>query len=284
MTSVKDFNNKNWNQWCPACGDFPILLALKQALAQLNKNPKDVVVVSGIGCSGKTPHYINTYGIESIHGRPVAAATGVHLTNPELTVIAVGGDGDGYGIGLNHFVQAVRRNVNITYIVMNNMIYALTKGQTSPTSLKGTKTKSTPHGAVEYPINPLALALGANGTFISRGFSGKLEHLTNLIKMAIQHNGFALVDIFQPCISWNHTQTYDFWMNKTYDIQAENHNTGDVHAAFEKAREWGPRIPIGLFYKEDRKSYSDELPWAKPPVALDKIDNIDIKPLLEKYY
>ena len=284
MTSVKDFNNNNWNQWCPGCGDFPILLALKQALAQLNLNPKDVVVVSGIGCSGKTPHYINTYGIESIHGRPVAAATGVQLTNPNLTVIAIGGDGDGYGIGLNHFVQAVRRNVNITYIVMNNMIYALTKGQTSPTSLKGTKTKSTPHGAVEYPINPLALALAANGTFISRGFSGKLEHLTNLIKSGIQHKGFSLIDVFQPCISWNFEQTYDFYMNKTYDIQAENHNTSDVHAAFEKAREWGPRIPIGLFYKEERNSYSDELPWATPPVALDKIDNIDIKPLLEKYY
>lgn len=157
MTKIEDLNNDHTNQWCPGCGNFPILLALKQAIAQLNLNPKDVVMVSGIGCSGKTPHYINTYGIESIHGRPVAAATGVHLTNPNLTVIAVGGDGDGYGIGLNHFIQAVRRNINITYVVFNNMIYALTKGQTSPTSLKGTKTKSTPHGAVEYPVNPLSL-------------------------------------------------------------------------------------------------------------------------------
>src|SRR3989344_356991 len=176
MTQVEDLTNNNTIQWCPGCGDFPILLAIKQAIAGLNLNPKDVVVVSGIGCSSKLPHYIKTYGLESIHGRGIAAATGVQLANPKLTVIAVGGDGDGYGIGLNHFLQAVRRNVNITYIVHDNMVYGLTKGQYSPTSLKGTKSPSTPHGSIEVPVNPLALALAANGSFVARGFSGKLEH------------------------------------------------------------------------------------------------------------
>ncbi|MBN2368681.1 2-oxoacid:ferredoxin oxidoreductase subunit beta [Candidatus Woesearchaeota archaeon] len=285
MTSIKDLDNANVIQWCPGCGDFPILTAIKQAISELGLNPKDVVVVSGIGCSGKTPHYINTYGVESIHGRPVAAATGVHLANPNLTVIAVGGDGDGYGIGLNHFVQAVRRNVNITYVVMNNHIYALTKGQTSPTSLKGTKTKSTPHGAIEHPVNPMALALAADGTFVARGFSGNLKHLAGLIKKGITHNGFALVDVLQPCVSWNHEQTYEFLTENTYELEKSKYKPDNRDKAFEKAREWGlKKIPIGLFYEEKQPSYADQLPWAKPPVALDPIDDIDIKPLLEKYY
>jgi 2-oxoglutarate/2-oxoacid ferredoxin oxidoreductase subunit beta len=285
MTNVKDLNNCNLVQWCPGCGDFPILLAIKQAIANLGLNPKDVVVASGIGCSGKLPHYIKTYGLESIHGRGVAAATGVQLANPNLTVIAVGGDGDGYGIGLNHFIQAVRRNVNITYIVHNNMVYGLTKGQTSPTALKGTKSPSTPHGSIEPPINPLALALASHGTFVARGFSGKLQHLTNLIMEGIRHKGFSLVDVFQPCISYNHTQTYEFFMDNTYDLQSEGYKPDNLQEAFKKSWEWEPKVPIGIFYKEERPTYSDELPQDKDvPVALHPIENIDIAPLLEKYY
>ncbi len=280
-----DFNNKNPIQWCPGCGDFGILTALKQAIASLNIAPKDVVVVSGIGCSGKLPHYIRTYGLESLHGRPVAAATGIQLANPKLTVIAVGGDGDGYGIGLNHFLQAVRRNVNITYLVHNNMVYGLTKGQTSPTSRKGSKTPSTPHGSIEPPINPLALALAASGTFVARGFSGKISHLAKLIAEGIKHKGFSHIDILQPCISYKLEQTYEFYMKSVYDLQEKGHDTSDLHAAFKKTLEWEPRIPIGIFYKEDRPTYSDELPQEKDvPVALQPIEDIDINPLLEKYY
>jgi 2-oxoglutarate ferredoxin oxidoreductase subunit beta len=285
MTTVEDLNNTNTIQWCPGCGDFPILLAIKQAISQLGLNPKDVVVVSGVGCSSKLPHYIRTYGLESLHGRGIAAATGVQLANPKLTVIAVGGDGDGYGIGLNHFLQAVRRNVNITYLVHDNMVYGLTKGQYAPTALKGTKSPSTPHGSIEMPVNPLALAIAARGTFVARGFSGKLDHLTGIIVEGIKHKGFSLIDIFQPCVSYNHDQTYQFYMNKTYDIKAEGYTPESMQKAFDKVWEWGPRIPIGLFYKEERQTYDEELPQDKDmPVAYQPIDNIDIKPLLEKYY
>jgi 2-oxoglutarate ferredoxin oxidoreductase subunit beta len=285
MTTMAELGNKNTVQWCPGCGDYGILMALKQAISSLNLNPKDVVVASGIGCSSKLPHYIRTYGIESLHGRGLAAATGVQLANPRLTVIAVGGDGDGYGIGLNHFIQTVRRNVKIVYITHDNMVYGLTKGQTAPTSLKGTKTSSTPHGSIEPPINPLALALAANGTFIARGFSGDLAHLTNLIKAGLQHKGFALIDVFQPCLSFNHEQTYDFFKDKVYDLQKQNWDTSNYYEAFKKAWEWGDKIPIGLFYKGERLTYSDELPQDKDiPVALQPIDNVDIKPLLDKYY
>lgn len=286
MTEVKDLNNNNTIQWCPGCGDFPILLAIKQAISGLGLNPKDVVVVSGIGCSGKLPHYIKTYGLESIHGRGVAAATGVQLANPNLTVIAVGGDGDGYGIGMNHFIQAVRRNVNITYLVHDNMVYGLTKGQYSPTSFKGTKSPSTPHGSIDRPVNPLAIALGAGGTFVARGFSGKLDHLTELIKAGINHKGFALIDIFQPCITYNHVQSYQFYMGKTYDIQESGYKANDHLDAFRRVWEWGEKIPIGIFYQDETvPAYSDELVQEKEiPVCHQPIDNIDIGPLLEKYY
>jgi 2-oxoglutarate/2-oxoacid ferredoxin oxidoreductase subunit beta len=285
MTSMAELGNKNTVQWCPGCGDFGILMALKQAISSLNLNPKDVVVASGIGCSSKLPHYIKTYGLESIHGRGLAAATGVQLANPRLTVIAVGGDGDGYGIGLNHFIQTVRRNVRMVYITHDNMVYGLTKGQTAPTSLKGTKTSSTPHGSIEPPINPLALALAASGTFVARGFSGDLAHLTNLIKMGLQHKGFALIDVFQPCISFNHEQTFEFFKEKVYDLQKQNWDTSNYYEAFKKAWEWGDKIPMGLFYKTERPTYSDELPQDKElPVALQPIDNVDITPLIGKYY
>ncbi len=285
MSTVMELGNKNTVQWCPGCGDFGILMALKQAIANLNLNQKDVVVASGIGCSGKLPHYIKTYGLESIHGRGVAAATGVQLANPKLTVVSVGGDGDGYGIGLNHFLQAVRRNVKITYLVHNNMVYGLTKGQTSPTALKGTKTPSTPHGSIEPPINPLALALAANGTFVARGFAGNIKHLTGLVTEALKHKGFAFIDILQPCVSYNPTQTFDFYNDKVYDLQSTGYKTDNFDEACKKVWEWGDKIPIGIFYQSQRETYSDALPQDKDmPVALQPIDNIDIKPLLEKYY
>lgn len=285
MVNVIDLGNKNTIQWCPGCGDFGILMAIKQAIANLNLNPKDVVVVSGIGCSGKLPHYIKTYGLESIHGRAVAAATGVQLSNPNLTVIAVGGDGDGYGIGLNHFLQAVRRNVKITYIVHNNAVYGLTKGQTAPTAQKGTKTPSTPHGSIEPPLNPLALALAANGTFVARGFAGNLKHLTNLIMEGIKHHGFAFIDVLQPCVSYNPWQTFDYYRQRVYELESTDYNPEDFIVASKKVWEWEPKIPIGLFYKTQRATYSDELPQDKDiPVALQDIENINIAPLLEKYY
>ncbi len=284
MTTPEDLDTSNTNTWCPGCGNFGMLLPLKQTISELGLNPDNVVVVSGIGCSGKLPHFINTYGLESIHGRPVAAATGIKLANPNLTVIAVGGDGDGYGIGLNHFLQAVRRNINIVYMVHNNQIYGLTKGQTSPTSEKGYKSKSTPHGNIELPVNPLTMALASHGTFVSRGFAGKQKHLKDLLKKGIQHKGFALVDVFQPCVTWNKINTYQFFNERVYELDA-NYKTNDKDVAFKKAREWGEKIPIGIFYKEDRPTYNDELPQNKDvPVAKQDISKIDIDPILESYY
>ncbi|NTV23167.1 MAG: 2-oxoacid:ferredoxin oxidoreductase subunit beta [Nanoarchaeota archaeon] len=285
MTTVAELSNKHTVQWCPGCGDFPILIALKQAIAATGLNPKDIVVVSGIGCSGKTPHYLNTYGLESLHGRGLAAATGVQLANPKLKVIAVGGDGDGLGIGLGHFIHSCRRNVNITYIIFDNMVYGLTKGQTSPTSRKGFKTSSTPHGAIEHPINPVALALAADATFVARGFSGKLEHLTNLVKEAILHKGFSFIDVLQPCISYNHEQTYEFYNKAAYDLGAtKGWKADNVEKAFKKAYEWGEKIPIGIFFQEKRSTYDDELPQDKDvPVALQPIDNVDITVMYDKY-
>ena len=184
--------------WCPGCGDYGILEALRRALAELAVPNEEVVVVSGIGCSSQLPHFMKTYGIHGIHGRAVAIATGVKIANPRLKVVVVGGDGDGYGIGLNHMIHAARRNVGITYVVSNNQVYGLTTGQMSPTTLRGTKTKTTPFGSVDEPVNPLALALAAGATYVARVFSGDVPHLTQLMKSALTHRGFALVDVLSP--------------------------------------------------------------------------------------
>src|SRR5499426_880990 len=188
--------------WCPGCGDFGVLRALEIAAGKLGIYPKDLMVVSGIGCSSNLPGFIHAYGVHSLHGRAVAVASGVRLANHDLNVVITGGDGDGYGIGIGHFIHAMRRNMDLTYIVMNNMTYGLTTGQASPTTPKTTATKSTPEGNIETPINPLALALVSGATFIGRGYSGEINHLSDLIAQAIEHKGFSLVDVFSPCVTY----------------------------------------------------------------------------------
>jgi 2-oxoglutarate ferredoxin oxidoreductase subunit beta len=206
-------------------------------------------VVSGIGCSSNLPGFINCNGMHTLHGRSLPVATGLKLANHELTVIATGGDGDGYGIGCNHFMHTARRNLNITYIVMDNQIYGLTTGQTSPTSVKGMKTKSTPFGSVENPINPIPLAMVAGATYVARGYSAKQKHLVELIKGAILHKGFALVDVFSPCVTFNKDNTYP-WFNKRVKMLDElGHDPTDFHAAMDQGYRWGDEIPIGLFWK-----------------------------------
>ena len=209
MVKMTELNTIDRPNWCPGCGDFGILMALKGAIVELNIEPENVAIISGIGCSGKVPHWIRTYGLHGIHGRALPVASAVKLTNHELTVFAVGGDGDGYGIGMCHFIHAMRRNINMTYIVHNNMIYGLTTGQTSPTSEKGTRTKSTPSGAIEVPVNPMALAISSGATFVARTFAGDVKHLQKTIVDAVKHRGFSLVDVFQQCVSYNHVNTYD---------------------------------------------------------------------------
>jgi 2-oxoglutarate ferredoxin oxidoreductase subunit beta len=257
--TVKDLKGKADPDWCPGCGDFGVLSALKQAIADLGLQPHEVMTISGIGCSSNLPGYINTYGMHTLHGRALAVATGAALANHELKVIVTGGDGDGYGIGGNHFLHAMRRNVDLTYIVMDNQIYGLTTGQTSPTSIKGMKTKSTPLGSVENPINPIPLAIAAGATYVARGYTGQVKHLAELIKGGITHKGFALIDAFSPCVTFNHDNTHDFFKQRTYKLEERGHDPTDFHAAMERGYEWGDEIPIGLFWKREDLPSLDQL-------------------------
>lgn len=246
--------------WCPGCGDFGVLSALQKALSNLNIEPKDTMVVSGIGCSSNLPGFINTYGMHTLHGRSIAIATGVKLGNPDLTVITTGGDGDGFGIGVGHFIHAMRRNVNITYIVMNNQIYGLTTGQASPTTARMHKTKSTPHGNLEFPFQPEAVALMAGASFVARGFSGDGAHLTSLYEKAIAHKGFSLVVTMSPCVTYNKVNTYSYFREKVYKLEDEKHDTSNFDAAVKKALEWETRVPLGVLYQQEKPVYEEVEP------------------------
>jgi 2-oxoglutarate ferredoxin oxidoreductase subunit beta len=243
--------------WCPGCGDFGVLNGVKQAAAKLGIKPENLLVVSGIGCSSNLPGYVNSYGIHSLHGRAVPVATGAHLANTDLHVIITGGDGDGYGIGVGHLLHAMRRNLNITYLVMDNQIYGLTTGQTSPTTHLGQKTKSTPQGNIENPLNPLALAITAGATFVARAFSGETKHMAETIAAAIEHKGFSLVDIFSPCVTYNKVNTYPFFKERVYKLEDENWDSSDFHKSMQKAFEWGDKIPLGVVYQTDMPTYED---------------------------
>jgi 2-oxoglutarate/2-oxoacid ferredoxin oxidoreductase subunit beta len=243
------YKGKIHPDWCPGCGDFSVLAALQTALFELGLQPHEVCVVSGIGCSSNLPGFINTYGMHTLHGRSLVVGTGVKLANHKLKVICVGGDGDGYGIGCNHFIHVMRRNIDLTYIVMDNQIYGLTTGQVSPTSEKGMKTKSTPHGNVENPINPIPLAMVGGATYVARGFSGKQKHLVDLFKGAINHRGFALVDVFSPCVTYNKDNTYQWFTPRVKALEDQKHDPTDFRAAMDKGFMWGEEIPIGLFWK-----------------------------------
>lgn len=262
MSEVKDFASPVRPTWCPGCGDFGILNALKRALASLELGPHQALLVSGIGCGSKLPDYIKANGFMGIHGRALPIATGAKLANHELKVIAVHGDGDGYGIGGNHFLHTMRRNMDLVDIVQNNQVYGLTKGQYSPTSERGFVTKTSPEGAIEVAVNPIALALATGATFISRGFAGELPHLAQLIAQAIEHRGYALVDVLQPCVTFNRVNTYDWFRARVYKLEEEEgYDPSKREAAWEKAFEWGDRIPIGLFYQaEGLPTYEDQLP------------------------
>jgi 2-oxoglutarate ferredoxin oxidoreductase subunit beta len=246
--------------WCPGCGDFGVLKALKEAAVELQIPPHELMVVSGIGCSSNLPGFINAYGAHTLHGRAIPVATGIKLANTDLNVVITGGDGDGYGLGLGHFIHAVRRNLDLTYIVMDNQIYGLTTGQASPTSMLDVATKTTPRGNVEMPINPLALAIISGATYVARGFSGNPRQLAQLIAGAIAHKGFALIDVFSPCVTWNKVNTYAWFRQRVYDVNEEGHDPQDYSAALRKAIEFGDRIPTGLIYQADRPTYQESEP------------------------
>jgi len=286
MLELSNYKSETRPDWCPGCGDFGVLNSLVQAVANLEIDPKDLLVVSGIGCSSNLPGFIHAYGFHSLHGRAMAVATGARLANPDLNVVVTGGDGDGYGIGLGHFVHAMRRNLDITYIVMDNQIYGLTTGQASPTSSKNFSTKSSPYGTIEEPINPIALALIAGASYVSRGFSGDPKHLTELIQNGMKHKGFALVDVFSPCVTWNKINTYDYFRQKCYKFNGADYNTSDLTQAFAKARETDPKIPIGLFYEIQKPTYEEQDPTLKleNPVKATHLGQSDPDSLFKEFY
>lgn len=247
---MADLKGKVDPDWCPGCGDFGVLAAVQKALVELQIPNHTVATVSGIGCSSNFPGFINTYGMHTLHGRSLPVASGLKLGNHDLTVLVTGGDGDGFGIGCGHFVHAMRRNINLTYLVLDNQIYGLTTGQTSPTSRIGMKTKSNPYGNGDTPVNPITLALSAGATFVARGFSGDQKHLTELIKQAIQHKGFSFLDIFSPCVTYNHDNTFQWFRPRVKRLEDNiSYDPTNWIAAMEKATVWGEEIPIGKFYE-----------------------------------
>ena len=257
--TVKDYASPVKPTWCPGCGDFGILNAMKRGLVQAGVAPHEVLVVSGIGCGSKLPDYARVNGFMTLHGRPVPIATGAKLANHSLKVVTVHGDGDSMGLGMGHFIHTARRNLDIVDVIQNNQIYGLTKGQYSPTSDPGFITSTSLDGSIEMAANPLALALAAGGTFIARGFAGDIKGLADLMAQAIKHKGYSLLEILQPCVTFNKKNTYDWYRERVYSLQETDYDPGDRLAAFEKALEWGDRIPLGVFYQVRRPSYEEQV-------------------------
>lgn len=257
--------------WCPGCGNFAILTAIKTALFELNKRPEEILTVSGIGQAAKLPHYLRTNAFNGLHGRALPPAAAAKIVNPELTVIVHSGDGDTYGEGGNHFIHNIRRNVDIAHFVHDNQIYGLTKGQASPTTALGQVTGIQTKGNLDHPLNPLMLALAAGASFVARGFSGHLEHLIKLMKAAISHPGYALIDILQPCVSFNKVNTNRWYAERVYELP-ERFDTGNLSKAIEKTQEWGEKIPIGIFYRVEKPTFRERLYWlANQPPLVDRV-------------
>jgi len=271
--------------WCLGCGNFGILNALKKAFSLLDVQPEQLALVTGIGCSSKISQYVNTYRIETLHGRSLPVATGVKLANHQLTVIAEGGDGDGMGLGIGHFIHTARRNLDITYIIHNNQIYGLTKGQASPTSDLGAITKFTPppQGNVEQPINIVQMALQAGATWVGRSTAADPQ-LADYMVQAVKHKGFAVLDILQPCVSFNHVNTYKWYQDRVYRLETvPDYDAGDYAKAAAVASQWGEKIPIGVIYRTERRIFEDSLPQlANRPLVEQPLDNISISLLMDE--
>lgn len=258
MATFKEFRNNIKPNWCPGCGDFSIQAAIQRAAANVGLEPENLAVISGIGCSGRISGYINAYGLHGIHGRALPIAQGVKLANRDLTVIASGGDGDGFAIGMGHTVHAIRRNINITYVVMDNQIYGLTKGQTSPRSGEGFKTKSTPEGSVESTLSPLEIALASGATFVAQSFSSDLKQLTSLIEQGIQHEGFSLINVFSPCVTFNKVNTYDWFKENIINLDTiPDYDPANRAMAMTKLMETGSMITGLIYQNKEKKSYEN---------------------------
>ncbi|KHF38653.1 2-oxoacid:ferredoxin oxidoreductase subunit beta [Halalkalibacter okhensis] len=268
MATFKDFRNKVKPNWCPGCGDFSVQAAIQRAAGNVGLEPDDLAVISGIGCSGRISGYINSYGFHGVHGRALPIAQGVKMANRDLTVIASGGDGDGFAIGMGHTIHAIRRNIDVTYIVMDNQIYGLTKGQTSPRSDMGFKTKSTPGGSIESALNVMEMSLTAGATFVAQSFSSDLKELTSLIEQGINHKGFSLINVFSPCVTFNKVNTYDWFKNNITKLaDVENYDPSNRMTAMQTLMEHNGLVTGLIYQNTEQKSYQE------------LIDTYDEKPL-----
>lgn len=285
MRKAKDYHLTD-PTWCAGCGNYGIFAAFKKAAAALDLEPEQLVIVTGIGCHGRLNNYFNSYGFHALHGRTLPVASGIKLSNPSLSVVGISGDGDAYSIGLGHFIHSLRRNINITYVVADNRIYALTQGQTSPTSEMGYVSVSTPYGSKELNLNGLQLALASGASFIARGFSGNPTQLSSLIEKGMKHNGFALVEVLSPCVIHNKINTYQWFRKNIYNLDDDsNYDPGDKMKAWEKLSN-EKKIPMGLIYVEKRPSYEDLVfgKRAEPIVSDDlKVDAPRLEKIMEKF-
>ncbi len=267
----RDFDNDVPIAWCPGCGNFSILKALKQALIDMAVKPNEIILVSGIGQAAKLPHYLRCNFFNGLHGRSLSIATAIRIANADVPVIVIGGDGDTYGEGGNHFIHALRRNMNMTLITHNNQVFGLTQGQASPTTERGFVTRVQIHGVVLTPFNPVTVAIALEVPFVARGFAGNVEHLQWLIKEAMSTEGFSLIDVFQPCVSYDHVHTFEWYKDRVYDLNESGHDTTDQTAAIQRSKEWGEKVPIGIFYQNPEKlSYEAQSPVLKEGPALFK--------------
>lgn len=270
--------------WCPGCGDYGIWASLRQAIVDLQIPEEQLVMVYGVGCSGNMADFNRVYGFHALHGRALANAVGIKLANHKLKVIVIAGDGDTYGEGMNHFLTTLRGNHDVTLIVHDNQVYGLTTGQSSPTTAKGVKTKSTPLGVLDTPVNPIALMLAENASFVARGYAGRIPHLTALMKKAILHEGFSVLDVFQPCVTFNKLNTHQWFQTKIYDLEESGHNTSDRTAAWTKSFEID-QLPIGVFYENnDVPVYHKQLPQLQAATLIEqRNEHVDITQLLAKF-
>ncbi len=287
MTGFENFKGET-PAWCPGCGNFGILQAFKEAMVELGVKPAELTIVSGIGQAGKFPHYLRCNTFNGLHGRSIPVATGLKLANHAMIVVAVGGDGDMYGEGGNHLIHAMRRNIGIKVFVHDNQIYGLTKGQASPTSMEGMVTNNQPLGVLSGQLNPLAMAVALDCSFVGRGYAGDHEHLKELIGMAMDHKGFSLIDILQPCVSFNKINTYEWYGKRVYRLE-KTYNPEERIGAFRKALEWGDHIPIGVIYKNQRRAFEEripaiaERPLTKQPISIETLRK-NITETLNGYY
>ncbi len=270
MVDIKDFNSDVENKWCPGCGNFGILSAMKKAFVELGIPPQKLLIVSGIGQAAKTPHFLKCNTFHGLHGRALPIATGAKIANHELTIIVNSGDGDCYGEGGNHFISAIRRNIDITLLVHNNMVYGLTKGQASPTSELGMVTKIQHQGVISTPLNPISFSLSLGATFIARAFSGDADQLSKLIQAGVKHKGFSIIDILQPCVSFNHIHTHAWFKSRVYDLEKTDYVPDNWLKAMEVSREWGDKIPTGIIYQSTAPTFTDRIHILKESALIRK--------------